>query len=338
MNASMEPKQELPLDPITRLTRDLKNAALTLSPNEARYLVDSYYAIQDYRKAAGNQVRALNESGEPHEVLSWFGAQTDVLECQIKRALDAWSDGCKLGLWAKSICGIGPVIAAGLMAHIDIKQCPTVGHIWRFAGLDPTSHWLGVEGAKAALQAIKEEREDITLEEAIPALAVRIGCRAETLRKFATTKPDGEAIKLTTTSLAKAGAKRPWNANLKTLCWKIGESFVKVSGNKADFYGKLYLERKEYEQAKNEAGQLADQATEKLAKFNIGKSTEAYSWYSQGKLPPAHIHARAKRWAVKLFLAHYHHVAYRCEYGIDPPKPYVIEHMGHVHMIMPPGI
>ena len=43
--------------------------------------------------------------------------------------------------WARSIYGIWPVLAAGLLAHIDIEQAPTVGHIWSFAGLDPTKKW-----------------------------------------------------------------------------------------------------------------------------------------------------------------------------------------------------
>ena len=57
------------------------------------------------------------------------------------RALDAYSGGPLAGRWARSIVGIGPIIAAGLLAHIDIKQAPTVGHVWRFAGLDPTLKW-----------------------------------------------------------------------------------------------------------------------------------------------------------------------------------------------------
>ena len=94
-------------------------------------------------------------------------------------------------------------------------------------------------------------------------------------------------------------AKRPWNAALKTLCWKIGESFVKVSGNPGDFYGKLYAQRKLIEEQRNAAGAFAGQAAAKLKKFKIDKTTIAYQHYAAGKLPPAHIHARAKRWAVK---------------------------------------
>ena len=264
------------LEPIERLSRDLAKAASLLSPSEARYLVDAYYTIQEYRKASGNQILALSKSGEPHEVIQWLGTQMGGLEGQIKRALDKWTDEQDLGRWAKSICGIGPVITAGLLSHIDIGKAPTVGHIWRFAGLDPTLKW-------------------------------------------------------------NKGEKRPWNASLKTLCWKIGESFVKVSGNANDFYGKLWLQRKEIEVRKNEAGDFAAQAVAVLLAKKMRKDTEAIKWYTQGKLPPAQIHARAKRWAVKLFLAHYHHVGYWLKFNREPPKPYVISILGHVDMIGPPN-
>lgn len=265
------------LNAVQRLTRDLNKAAQTLTPNEARFLVDGYYMLQEYRKAQANQVRALNESNEPHEVLRWMLDQTETLEKQIKRALDTWTDQEPTGQWSKSIVGIGPVIAAGLLAHIDITKAPTVGHIWRFAGLDPTSEW-------------------------------------------------------------RKGEKRPFNADLKVLCWKIGESFVKVSGNENDFYGKLYVERKEREAALNAMGRFEDQAKAKLEKFKIGKDTEAYKAYSIGKLPPAHIHARAKRWAVKLFLSHWHHVRFWNEFHVPPPKPFILtEAGGHTHNIGVPN-
>ena len=135
----------------------------------------------------------------------------------------------------------------------------------------------------------------------------------------------------------KAMAKRPWSANLKVLCWKIGESFVMVRNKPASLYGRLFNERKEYEIKRNEAGELAQQAAEKLERFNIGKNTIAYESYSVGKLPKAHINARAKRWTVKLFLAHWHHVAFHSRYGVDPPKPYVLTHLDHGHEITVPN-
>lgn len=264
------------LESVKRLNRDLKKASDTLSLGEVRFLVDGYYLIQEYRKASANQFRALEKSKEPNEVLGWFVEQSETLENQIRRVLNSWTGKQKLGQWCKSITGIGPVITAGLMAHIDVKKAPTVGHIWRFAGLDPTVEWL-------------------------------------------------------------PKTKRPWNAALKTLCWKIGESFVMVSANDSDVYGKVWIERKDLEIQNNDAGKFKEIAAGILAKKNFKKTTEAYKAYITGKLPPAHIHARAKRYAVKMFLAHYHHVAHEIEFNTPPPKPYVIEHLGHVHYMGPPN-
>lgn len=264
------------LESIERLKKDIRDGIVTLSPGEARFLVDAYYIIQEDRKRSGNQVRALDEAGEPHAVLAWFFAQNQTLEGQLKRALGAYAEGSVVGRWLLSLCGVGPVIAAGLLAHIDIEQAPTVGHIWRFAGLDPTVTW-------------------------------------------------------------EPKTKRPWNAGLRTLCWKVGESVVKQSGREQDIYGRFYLERKAYEQQRNDAGALADQAAAKLARYKIGKTTEAYGHYAAGHLPPAHIHARAKRWTVKLFLSHLHYVMYETRYGTPPPKPYILTQPGHAHEVRVPN-
>ena len=104
---------------------------------------------------------------EPHEVLSWLSDQNAAMEGQIKRALEKYVGVHVMGDWMTSIFGIGPVISAGLLAHIDMQwqECPvchkketaakpckcgapfvrktlaTAGQLWRFAGLDPTSTW-----------------------------------------------------------------------------------------------------------------------------------------------------------------------------------------------------
>ena len=262
------------LQPIEKLRKDLRQATALLSVEEIRYSVDLYYQIQEFRKAAANQVRALLGDKKPVNLLGWTLTSMETVEKEIKQGLEIYTEHepTGMGAWAKSICGIGPVLSAGLLAHIEIKKAPTVGHIWRFAGLDPTSEW-------------------------------------------------------------KKGQKRPWNAALKVLTWKIGESFVKVSGNRADIYGKIWLERKAHETAKNDNYEFREQADNALARRKIGKETEAYKAYSIGKLPPAHIHARAKRYAVKLFLSHWWEEAYRRHFGKAPPLPYPIAMLGHSHWI-----
>jgi hypothetical protein len=112
---------------------------------------------------------------------------------------------------------------------------------------------------------------------------------------------------------------------------------VKVSGNPHAFYGQLYLQRKEQEERKNAAGEFAATATMTLETKNFDKSTEAYKAYAEGRLPKGRIHARAQRYAVKLFLAHLHEVAYRHKFGEAPPAPYPIAMMGHVDKVEVPG-
>jgi len=270
MSDILEPSDTF--EPIKKLNKDVLKTILSDNPltrDEARFLVDAYYMMQEQRIRTDGQIRSMSESKEQHAVLDWLSDQSTTLEDQVKRALDKYSNASELGRWARSIVGIGPVICSGLLAHIDITKAPTVGHIWRFAGLDPTSKW-------------------------------------------------------------GKGEKRPHNASLKTLCWKIGESFVKVSGNDNDIYGKLYLKRKEYEKQKNENGEYAEQAAAVLK----ARPTHAQkARYEEGKLPDGHIHMRAKRWAVKLFLAHYHEKAFEGHFDGPPPLPYPIAILGHAHKI-----
>lgn len=264
------------VSPVQQLSRDLKKAAKTMSLTEIRYLVDGYYMLQEYRKAAGNQVRALEETKEPHEILTWLYQQSDKLEAQIKRALDSWTDDRLLGQWLKSITGIGPVIASGLMANIDVKIAVTASHLYSYCGYDPTTKW-------------------------------------------------------------EKGQKRPWNADLKRLCFIIGDSFIKQSGRENSHYGHLYFERKEIEQKHNEAGHFAEQAKRILTEKNFRRDTEAKKWYGDGKLPPGHIHMRAQRWMTKIFLDHYVQVGRAVE-GLSVPVPYPIAHLeGHVHRMPIPN-
>ncbi len=263
---------------LQKLSRDLKKAGEVLSDQEARFLVDTYYQMQDYRKRSDNQCRRLDTTpeDEPHELLAFFATSFRTIEQQIKSVLHEYAKSKPIGQWMLSITGIGPVITAGLLAHIDITKVETAGQIQAFAGLDPTKKW-------------------------------------------------------------EKGQIRPWNAQLKTLCWKIGQSFVKVSNNDKDVYGKIYKVRKEYEQAKNELGDYADQAANTLAVKKIGKDTDAFGYYSKGQLPPAHIQARAERYAVKIFLSHLFSVWYELDRGEKPPKPYAIAILNHAHEVPIPN-
>lgn len=277
MNTLEKPtKVSVSLEAITRVSRDLRKTADRLSDDEARYIVDYYYDCQGDRIRAKAQQREHEKVGEPHELVSWIGDNNAVLERNLKSVLEAYVQTKTVGRWAMGICGIGPVITAGLIAHIDPQKCRTAGAVWKFAGLDPTVKW--------------EKKQ-----------------------------------------------KRPWNAKLKKLCYLIGESFVKVSNNEDDFYGKIYKQAKFRYTEKNERGDYKEDAARILSEKNFGKDTEARKHLESGKLPPAQIHARAKRVAVKLFLSHFCHVVWEDMTGEKPPLPYVIAILGHKDNVNPPN-
>jgi len=299
-------------DPIRRLTRDLRNAARTLGSDEARFLVDAYYVMQEDRKRSFAQDRTLSESDEPHGVIQWLAEQSHTLEGQIKSALDAYTQAHLMGSWMREVHGIGPVISAGLLAHIYMG-------IW-------CKHCRAHSAAQCVIYQADKKRKlephTFTPEESCPT--------AGHIYQFAGIAGDGQKP-------WNKKQKRPFNASLKTLCWKVGQSFLKQSNHPACFYGHIYRERKSYEQAKNEAGDYGPQAIHKLETTNIGHGTEAYKYYSTGKLPPAHIDARARRYAVKLFLAHMHGEWYTRTFKKPPPLPYPIAILGHAHQILPPN-
>lgn len=305
------------LQPIIKLNRDLLKALAAEFPggvtdNDARFLVDNYYDAQKRRIRGGNQVKGLNRDAvktghdaEPHEALKYMLSSAVIMEENIKKILGWYVETHPMAWFFENTLGIGPVLAAGLLAYIDIDQCPTVGHIWSFAGLNPTVTW-------------------------------------------------------------EKGQKRPWNTNLKTICWKIGDSFVKLSGRADSPYSKLYKERKAQEWAKNLAGDFQDEAARSMAVKKYGKTTDQFAWYTgqcdpvkvralldecktitaaavkgDGGFPmlsPGHIDARARRYAVKMFLSHFHECWFRQHFNEEPPRPYGLAIAGHAHYMPPPQI
>jgi hypothetical protein len=282
-NALAEEWQDI--EAVKRMSRDQIKQIRLAPPTraEARYLADYYYARQKDRMTFAGQIRSAPED-EPHEALDYLKAQSEIMEAETKKVLEifAWNfeprPGFRTGEWLLDVYGIGPVIAAGLIAHIDIERARTAGSIHSFAGLvDP--------------------REQVW----------------------------------------EKGQKRPWNARLKTLCWHAGQSFMKFHKREQCYYGHLYRRRKDLEEAKNDEGLFADQAEWQLEHKKYGKTTDAYKAYSQGKLPPAHIDARARRIAVKRLLGDLQMRWYMDHYGAWPPKPYVFSHLGHKDLELPPN-
>ena len=262
---------------MTAIDKDMRNLARMASEQEARFLVDNYYMAQGNRIRAASQIRDCKKEGESTELLQVNLNNFRFAENQLFKILDEYSNSKELGVWARSIHGIGPVITAGLLAHINLDIAKTPASVWRFAGYDPTSEW-------------------------------------------------------------KKNEKRPFNAKLKVLCFKIGESFEKVQNSDKDFYGHLLAQRKEYEIANNESGKFAETAEKAMSTGSYKKETVAKKAYESGMLPAGQIRMRAKRWAVKLFLSHYWEVGKAISGDLPSDwKPWVIAIGGHQKYVSPPN-
>lgn len=300
---SAEPLKEL-LDikklPIAELIE-----SATYTREEILALVGMYQSLQKLRVGASNKIsahdRKVDNLSEPLLVQK-LKSSLEILENQAATSMGYYAKNNPLGQWCLSQRGCGPVVTAGLLAHIDFSKCvcamfkhlsPTeipshacpglsyAGQIWSFAGLTPKKPW-------------------------------------------------------------EKGMKRPYNARLKTLCWNLGKCFVRLHKRDDCYYGKLYEQRKQREIRYNEEGRYADLAASKIAearkkKYNLSPLQLA-AW-SNGKLQPAGLEQRACNYAVQVFLSHFFHVGYEMLHGKPPALPWVFVHGGEQHSryIPPPN-
>ena len=210
-----------------------------LKANEIAEIVELYYDCQDLRISHSNKER----TEPPSPMVEWLDFWLKIGEKVIHSKLGKWvesDDSPPEAKWSYAQVGIGPVIASGLCAHIDVSKADTVSALWKYAGQAP-------------------------------------GFDRKT-----------------------KGQKLCYNARLKTLCWKLGESFCKVSGKPDATYGQFYKKFKAEEIERNEAGLYSEAAKRELntKKFKVEDSVTKKRLLV-GKLSDAHLHARAKRRTVK---------------------------------------
>jgi hypothetical protein len=240
--------------------------AYRLKPEAVAETVELYYDAQKLRIMHANKKRSEGEN----DLTVWFDKWLGFGEKVLTKKLYEWLEGPTASVeakWAFGQVGIGPIIAAGLAAHIDPARADSVSAVWKFAGLAP-----GFD------------------------------------RKV-------------------KGTKLPYNSRLKTLCWKLGESFVNVSGKPEATYGKLYKDFKRDEVSRNENGLYATQAARELATKKITEA-KTKAILTSGKLIDGHLHARAKRRTVKIFLEHYWLIARKAR-GLPVREPYAIAILNH---------
>jgi hypothetical protein len=243
---------------------DAKDAAKVLKEREAQFLCGMYLKFQKER--VGIQQRTKTLPDEPNRALTFILEEFSAREENMKILMDVYTDKHPIAYEMKKIKGIGPVIAAGYVAHVDMSRVNYFGQVLSYGGYSPSVVW-------------------------------------------------------------KKGEKRPFNMSFRAVLIHAGRSFLFASGYPDSYFGAHYRMFKRMIEARNENGEYAEKAASKLEKYNIGKTTQAYSAYSKGKLPKGHIIALAKFKCVSLFVGIVHD-HWSKQLG-KPIFPYPFEYMGH---------
>ena len=129
---------------IPKASKEVLLEASKLSNPAARFLVANYYDAQEARKRVDMQLRHLGEKITHDEIVStldWTASANANIEGQVLRCLKKFAEGSLIGRWCLEQHGVGPVLAAGFIANIDIEIAQTAGQVWRFAGMDPSCKW-----------------------------------------------------------------------------------------------------------------------------------------------------------------------------------------------------
>lgn len=313
---------------IEKISRKLKETAKSLTPNEARYLTDAKIQIQNFRIRIQNQLRACKQEYDEdnvvnNNILEWLFNSIFTIEKEIIKALDIYTSASKAGRWIKSNLGIGPVLAAGLLANFDVTKCTYAGQFWSYAGLnDNNIEWLGASKSSDIVDSVIGKSRKIT-EENLQEIAKLTGRSYTKIHDMAYDEKKGKYDKK---SLKNNLAKLPYNAQLKSLCYLIGGQFMRLKHNNKSLYAKLFFDRLAYETKKNDEGKNKDYADMMLKKYKYDKNKDTYKSLEQGKLSKAHLVARARRYTVKIFISHLFEALYYFEYNKKAPEPYIFSH------------
>lgn len=110
----------------------LKFSAGEMEREEARALYRDYLSLVRRRVAMEKRLKSLSRPLVLNSLLK--GLKRD--EEAILKLLEAWVRRRETGRWLLGITGVGPVVATGLLVHVNLRKMKSVESLWRYAGLD----------------------------------------------------------------------------------------------------------------------------------------------------------------------------------------------------------
>lgn len=326
-----------------RMTKDLKEKVRnikSITKSEIRTLVNTFYQIQDIRKAVREQIRAIEQGRSTSKIantegnvalLGYVFDNVIIIEKGIKTSLKFVVESRPEGRWLMQIDGIAEVLAAGLLGYFDIEKARYASNFISYAGLNSNNRpWIGVPGATKIINEVMGDDKKITAAH-IERIAARTQWKVSYLNEHAMSLDKKGNPKWNKNDLIKACAKIPYNKGLKTHLYKVAKSFEYRKNNPKCYYGRLLAEKHAKIIAKNECKGYAELAAKQLAEKNYSKGTVSYQKYIEGYLPDAHIQKMAYRWIEKILVSHLFEEMYRVRYNKMPERYYALEHCKGKH-------
>jgi Transposase IS116/IS110/IS902 family len=129
---------------LRKKAKELKLMASNASAMETRALVDTYYTIQRDRIRMGNRMSAISRETDitsNGSMMDFFVKEFIGMEELAKAPLKAYVESRVDGRWLLSITGIGPVLAATMLAHFDVTKTTSASGFEKFAGIAPNVEW-----------------------------------------------------------------------------------------------------------------------------------------------------------------------------------------------------
>lgn len=121
------------------LRRDAKIAAEKMSGREVAYITSLYLMFLKNRVAAQGRIRTLPH--DPNFALSYIMNIFEQNEEESRQILTAYTDAHPIAKEMKKIKGIGSIISAGYVSHVNMDRVVYFGQVLSYGGYCPNKVW-----------------------------------------------------------------------------------------------------------------------------------------------------------------------------------------------------
>ena len=292
---------------------------------ELKIKTETYYALQKIRIQAELRIKQFVRDGRLSKIACqvlhlWMDDVLKKAENSVKADIKTIIKDVPIWkAWLKKVKGIGPCLGGSLVAEIDISLSEYTSSLWKYSGQSV------IHFCSTCHSIVDQENSSYNCPKCGPIDSVY-----------------GEAPR------RQRNQKIDWYPFLKTTLFKISDSFIKQDPDKC-LYRRIYDERKKFEQQHHPEWNICYACKNEMKRINGfpkcpkcgGKQTGSPHPIRKSKngkplfiYTAAHLHNRAKRYCVKMFMQHLW-IKWRQLEGLAVTDPWITGPGGHSNYIEP---